>query len=439
MKNKFSFVIVYCWLFILLVCGTLLMAFAEKEERISEAENRTLSGFPELSVQSIFSGDFFLGIESYMSDGFPERDNIIGISERMLSVFSVNTDEETIMLEELAMSDELQGITEETQSAAQPTVSDDPDAPLSEPQESVPADTVSPDSDVTGISGYGMWYSQHDGAYYPALTVTEEQIQTISDTLNEYKRCLPDDGMVFYSSVPLSSAARQLSGSPVYSGWSENFSDAINRLTSDGVHAVNAAALLEDDILSLKDVYFTSDHHWTPRGAISVVNECMRIQGVPTVPYDEYSYTVNTFYNSNIGTKDRLELMHPLLNVTGHKMSGGAQGVEADLIGYDSTSYIAYLFGDSKVWTRYSSGFYTGRNALVIGDSFSNALTPYLLPYYDSVHKVDARYYYPDINGGSISELMKKYAIDDVYIIVSFANGITSETSLSGLEAALYD
>ena len=69
MKNKVSFVIVYWWLFLLLLLGLGLAAFAPKEERISESENRTLSGFPEFSAESLFSGEFFQGIESYLSDG----------------------------------------------------------------------------------------------------------------------------------------------------------------------------------------------------------------------------------------------------------------------------------------------------------------------------------------------------------------------------------
>ena len=120
-------------------------------------------------------------------------------------------------------------------------------------------------------------------------------------------------------------------------------------------------------------------------------------------------------------------------------MPGGVQGEKVDIIDYHSSSYMAYLCGDSTVWTKYVTGFSTGRKALVVGDSFSNAFTPYLMPYYDEVHKVDARYYDSEVNGGSIKALIEKYGIDDVYIILSNANGVTSYTSLVQLEEALYE
>ena len=88
---------------------------------------------------------------------------------------------------------------------------------------------------------------------------------------------------------------------------------------------------------------------------------------------------------------------------------------------------------------KYDSGFSTGRNALVIGDSFSNAFLPYLLPYYDSVHRTDVRYHSDELSGGSVSALIDYYDIDDVYIILSYDNGVDSFISKQTLEYLLYD
>ncbi len=51
------------------------------------------------------------------------------------------------------------------------------------------------------------------------------------------------------------------------------------------------------------------------------------------------------------------------------------------------------------------------------------------MPYYDEVHRADPRYYNSALNGGTVSELIAQYGIDDVYIILSYDNGIDSDMS----------
>ncbi len=454
MKSKFSFVIVYWWLFILLVCGILLVTFAEKEERLSESENRMLSGFPEVTAESIFSGNFSTGFENYLSDGVFGRDTIVGASESMLRVFSINTDEETALLNEIEMSDELQGITPDnavssSDTAADPTVSDsdtentdDPSASAGEESSADEDETAAESIDDAPVSdkmdGNGLFFKLPNGKYKRTHYVSVNKLKTVASMLNNYKSCLPEDGNVFYTNIPLTDTGIMLRNKTKYKGWYENYDIGIKPYLDDGVYFINTPALLESDLIARKDMYFRSDHHWTPLAAIKVVNECMRVQGVPTVPYNEYDYKVGTFKNSKRGTADRLDLLYPLQEVKGNKLPKGKTGKTTPLIQYKYKTYIAYLSGDSNIWTRYVTGFSTDRKSLVIGDSFSNAFTPYLMPYYDEVYKVDARYYKPEENGGSIKDLMNTYEIDDVYIIVSYANGVRSKTSLEKLEKALY-
>lgn len=456
MKSKTSFVIVYWWLFLLFVGGILLLAFGEKKERMSEAENRMLSGFPEVSAESVFSGEFSTGFESYLSDGVFGRDSLVGVSEDMLRVFTMNTEEETALLNEREMAAELQGTAFGEDEAKDDEVLSDTDAEsasdtdISENEdtqddgeiledegeaeiESVDSVPVSKD-----IKGNGLFFKLKGGGYRRTHYASPSKLKKVANMLNEYKKCLPEDGHVFYTNVPLTDTGIMLRNKNKYSGWYENYDVEVHKHTIEGVHFVNTPALLEKDLRARKDLYFRSDHHWTPLAAIKVVNECMRIQGVPTVPYSEYKYRTNKFENKKRGTVDDMELLYPLQEVKGYRMNKGKQGKSTPLIKYTYNTYIAYLSGDSKVFTKYVTGFSTGRNALVIGDSFSNAFTPYLMPYYDEVYKVDARYYVPKDNGGTIQELIGKYGIDDVYIIVSYANGVRSPTSLEKLEKALY-
>ncbi len=454
MKSKSSFVIVYWWLFLLSVCGILLLVFGEKEERMSEAENRMLSGFPEVSAESIFSGEFSTGFENYLSDGVFGRDELVGISESMLSVFCRNTEEEANLLSEREMAAELQGIDEsgdaqeETEDPEEePAMSETDTQPVSESDsdaegEILEDETETEDVDSAPVSkdieGNGLFFKLAGGGYRRTHFAPVSKLKTVAEVLNKYRECLPEDGNVFYTNIPLTDTGIMLRNKDKYSGWYENYDEVVQKYADEGVYYVNAPALMEKDLVARKNLYFRSDHHWTPLAAIKVVNECMRIQGVPYLPYNEYEYRTNIFENKKRGTADNMELLYPLQEVKGNRMNNGKVGKSMPLIRYSYNTYIAYLSGDSKVWTRYVTGFATGRNALVIGDSFSNAFTPYLMPYYDTVYKVDARYYVPKDNGGTMKELIEKYGVDDVYIVLSYANGVRSKTSLEKLEKALY-
>ena len=444
MKSKSSFVIIYWWLLILLVFGLGLMLFAEKEERMSESEKRTLSGFPEVSVNSIFSGEFTSGLESYLSDGVFARDEIVGVSESVLRLFNAGTEEDAALLGDIEMDAQLQGTDVrpgETESEELSGQGDQqlPDNSTDEStDDSGDTDAAASGDDGSPVNGYGLWAVRTDGRYKQLHMITENQIANVAKAIDSFREFLPEDGFVFYTTVPLTHTGNIVCRSGQYTGWYENLKDCFEQYTGEGVYFINTPQLLEEDLMAGKHVFFNSDHHWTPYGAIKTVNECMRIQGVPTVPYDEYNYKIVPFKSAEYNSKDDLALLYPLQDIKGYRMDRGQQGEECNIIEYDFKTYTAYLGGDHSVWRKYVTGFATGRRALVVGDSFSNAFTPYLAPYYDEVHKVDARYYEAAKNGGTMGELIRKYGIDDVYVIVSYANGIASQTSMDKLEIALY-
>lgn len=59
------------WLVLLIGLGVYYAAFAPRESEFTETENRTLAAFPEVTVQSLFSGQFGQEIETYLLDRFP--------------------------------------------------------------------------------------------------------------------------------------------------------------------------------------------------------------------------------------------------------------------------------------------------------------------------------------------------------------------------------
>ena len=61
-------------LFALLLAGGFLLCLVLPGERYSESERRMLSPMPELSAESLWSGQFMSGFEEHAVDTFPFRE-----------------------------------------------------------------------------------------------------------------------------------------------------------------------------------------------------------------------------------------------------------------------------------------------------------------------------------------------------------------------------
>ena len=105
MIKKLSFILVLWWLLLSACLGILLLGNAPRIPRPSLMENRMLSGFPELSAQSLLDGSFFSGIEDFID--VPLRNYSSGMIIRLaFSIASVVEPEILIVDEILAVGDE---------------------------------------------------------------------------------------------------------------------------------------------------------------------------------------------------------------------------------------------------------------------------------------------------------------------------------------------
>lgn len=449
MKSKFSFLIVLWSVMFMLCLGVLLVVLAEKETRPSEHENRMLQGMPEFTAGNVLSGNMSGEFEDYLLDGFFGRNVLIDLSESCMEVFSVQTEEDKLLLED--GNDELQGLTGNGSEGPQAPTSDQSGTqPGSEPidgeasgAEGLPEDTgegIPPADDVDGEESAGektdgsggFYYVKADGGLTVRFFTNAGNISRTAHALNEYREELPEDGNVFYTMIPLKQNYEPLPFSSKYSGWYSDTEDALEAQVIDGVHIVNAPEILSPHLN--EEIYFPLDHHWSSLGAYYVFAEMIRMQGLPVTPYNEYDY--KTISNNS----SWFEVLYPLQDVSACKIYQKTKEYESNYMNYNSDTYMTYVTGVIVPWTRFETGFSTGRKALVIGDSFANAFAPYLWPYYDEVHMTDVRASYYDYSGagGWIDELMELHEIDDVYIVVSYANAAHSPTSYERLERCLH-
>ena len=77
----------YILLLASLTLGLFLLFFADRSGGVSETENRQLQAFPELSADSVLSGTYMEQFESFLSDAFPAREEMIALSDALTGLF----------------------------------------------------------------------------------------------------------------------------------------------------------------------------------------------------------------------------------------------------------------------------------------------------------------------------------------------------------------
>ena len=449
MKHKFSFIVTLWWVILCAVAGLFLLILSNKQDRMSETENRMLAGFPRLSAQSAASGDFMEDFEDFLTDGFIGRDGAIAATERLMGNFSLLTGDDRMAAEAADMESrlDLEGGFEQADAPepAGPAIdihesavaapdrpagmdeADDEaeDAPITLPPGGIPIDAA---------HSY-LWLEKADGGKNVIYTYDNDKIAIYADTLKLMQTFLPEDGVICFTQVPLSQIGNRWTDQPhTYTGWGSSVEIVLEKYLEDTerIYVFSTFDILAPYMTGGVPMFYHTDHHWSAEGAYLVLSEMLRRQNLPVIPYDEYSYKAIRGHVNDKGQVDTFNALYPLLPGHSYIVTGRTNAREIDLMNYGVRGYLTFMNGTQLPWRRIVTGADTGRKALVICDSFGNALTPYLLAYYDEVHMCDFRYDSYDVQavGGTIGEQLRYYGIDDVYIITSTANGLRKDNSI---------
>ena len=427
-KNRLMFL---CSLWIVLlsaVLGIFLLFATDKNSRESEAENRMLAAFPDLSVKSLADASFMSGFESFLSDAFFMRNEITGFTDNLTDAFNMLSEDAKAQIQqkdmEKRLADEGAGDAEEDNNIGLDEDADD--------EELHAADGESAQT-ITATDAY-LWLDKVGGGRKLIYSFPKTRIATYADTLRIMLNFLPEDGGIYFAQLPLASIAnRWTDQTDTYSGWGSTAETVLSEYVSQNprIHVFNAMEILEPHMRGGEELFYRTDHHWNAKGAYILASEMIRSQGLPVVSYDEYAYKYITSSAEENGVRDTFEVLYPLQPTRSLLIQNKTTGRDIALMDYTSTTYRAYMNNSRTQWRRIITGNNIGRRALVICDSYGNAFTPYLLPYYDEVHMTDFRNgeYDKETSGGNISEMMTYYNIDDVYIIVSTANGLRKDNS----------
>lgn len=349
----------YCQVFLLVFCGLVLAAvpvltaFSPRQD-YSIYENRTLAAArPDLSLSALLSGDYFESWETYLRDSVWNRDGLLKLHTR---------------LEILTGRPFVNGVHASR------------DALL-------PSGTETLDPDAAARDAVRM----------------AQELAAVSAQVESY------GGVFLYVGVPNQYSVYR-AGYPAYMNYVAEGLDAVHdaffaALSEAGVAYLDMGAVFENPA----DYYFKTDHHMTLPGGVEtcrVVFNSLRGMGVEipdhladlsyrTLPNDFYGSRGRKLYGLSPFT-EQLEVFDAAPDVSFARADNG-EPVAPSLYTLpqtddDPVTYGIFMGGDIAE-TVLTTDRAELSDALIFGDSYTNAIETVFYTGFDETRSLDLRYY----------------------------------------------
>ena len=431
------------FVFILIISGLLLANFLNFEkETVSALENRMLKEKPVFSVKELFSGKYFRDLEDWYSDTFIKRDNMVRASRDIKDALSLNEPGVELVVTRES-SESINEGEDESKPTPTPTAVPTPietEDPVNTPNETEPDKTPAPSSEPTpeptpepsepprefGDDETVGYYLIIDGKAVQLFKFNREGIDYYTDVLNQYNEVLGDEIKIYSIIAPTAGEFVKLRR---YGDITDSQNDAMdylyNRL-NPGIVPVN----VYDELNDHKDeyIYFRTDHHWTALGAYYGYRAFAESAGFSAIPLNRFAtaqvdgYLGSTYTKTlNKDLEKNPDTIHLYLPFTEYEytMYYRYNTTKADIIDLsyaegDRDKYLMFMSTGGATWSVIKTDVSNGRKILVMKDSFGNAWVPFLLPHYEEIYVVDARFYNQDVTGMNIPEFIDEYDIDEL-------------------------
>jgi len=366
----------------LLFGAVLLLLLADHaltpDRAYSRSEKRSLAAFPSLNAEALLDGEFMDSLEDYLADQFPLRESLMKLKSALDLTLGIRESQDVFYLSDGSLAERF------TMPSGKKT-----EALLAE------------------LNDFGEEYSE-DRTLTFLLAPTAVSIRT--SLLPE--NALTDDQNAYIDGL--------------YEGLSDRFTTLDVRDTFE--ERTNAG----------ENLYYLTDHHWNTEGASLAASAYLQSVGIEETEELERGIVCNDFAGSLIQksgyapeVRDAVEICRLpqdpgndfLYSVTypySHVQS--ASLYDADALSGDDPYQV--FFGGNHPTVLIETSLDTGRNLLIIKDSFANCVVPFLVPYFDSVTMVDPRYYYDDLE-----LLILENRFTDILFLYN-ANTLSEDSSL---------
>ena len=363
MSKKFS--VFLTALFCAFIGGAAVISLLLPDKAFSPLENRYLQKPPKLSLETLNSGKFMKDAEDYVSDHIVGRDFWVAAK---------------------AWSERLSGKKENNgvYFGAQDTLITRVDAP---DQSKLDKDMAALDALVGNLS-----VPVYFGLIPSAAEIWKDRLPAGAPTLDE--------------------------------------KDLIHQLYfSAGASTIDLYGALAPH--SGEDLYYRTDHHWTSLGAFYGANAIFEALGLEPLDLNDYQRTTVTgqFNGTSFSTSgvrwlppDRIDTYVP---DEGIKVTSWFRGApEEGSLYVDSFLEVkdkySYFLGGNQALCVIETPHSDAPRVLVIRDSYTDSLAPFLTERFSEIHLFDLRY-----NLNSIKSYVEEHNIDEVVVLYSFANFAT--------------
>lgn len=416
----------------------------------SMREKRRLAQFPELTISSLFSGDFFDGVSTWYSDTFPGREAWLSVATTLNNFHGITTNviDYTQLTQNTVddMPDVLptptQTVPEQGELTDEPTETPEPTpVPTPEPtpyfvEIDTPTESVETwgglgDNDEKVIHGTAL---QIGGAAFEKFSFNENLTNLNANMVSRAANIAAEYDVRFFDMPIPASVGIMLS------------SDLLDRLGMDDQGQAIAYKFEKENDTVIKVnvfntlirhnteyIYFRTDHHWTDLGAYYAYETFCRMADFEPVPLSDFEERdmgdfLGSFYSTSPQPAkletDRLYAYQPPGNIEMQLYRNGTTFSADPIIDMSQSNifskYSAFLGGDSMMTVLTNNDLPDAPNCVVYKDSYGNPFVLYLTQHYHRVYALDFRQY--DAMG--MRSFIQNYHINDVILAESMSKAM---------------
>ncbi len=385
--------------------------------KVSEIEKRKLAEMPEFTFDSYFSGEYTADVAEHYDDTVPYRDDLKNVGYSFKTSFGIHTEDEVKVVGKPSVVPK--PVDDNKNEQSENTVPDADENSITESQQenessakesqaeqskSESSQESSEEEEVTVENGIIVVKS--NGHYRALELFGGGSGSTYAEALNNFHKDLGDSVKIYSMVAPLASEYYTPS----------NYSD-FNASQKDSIKSIESK--LDKDIVSIditdvlgehksEEIYFRTDHHWTPLGAYYAAESFAKAAGISFKELSTYKKNdmegfVGTMYgftgDANLNndpevfsyyTPDNIDKCMTYYYSTDFTYTG--KGNFFNGVGDIRSAYLTFMGGDEQV-VKVKTNIKNGKKLLIVKDSYGNAIPGYLFGSYEEIYVVDMRYF----------------------------------------------
>lgn len=376
--------------FLLLLAASVYVFFSPADIKSIQEENREPAKLPHVSSETLISGEFASGFDSYVNDNIGYRGSLTSLSDDLKSYF---------------------GFTPR-----------------------LVGKVISSTSDIGTEETLETSLMLLNGRVMEMFSKKPEVEAEYAKALNNIASILPENVKMYSMLVPTQLEFAQ----PIYRNAQDSQQQCIEDINSqlsasivpiDVYGKLKTAEDARDDG-SDDNLYFKMDHHWTMDGAYCGYEAFMDKTGAQILPKDDFELKEGEDFYGTLYLKAKSDMEEPepeklyyydvesvgnfdvVMRVVYDDGTEKEYGENAPIFDSTKEGYLFFLGGDQPVIEITNNNKKDGKTLMIIKDSYANALVPWLINNYQKVVLIDPRSF-----KGTLQKEFERYQPDELAVV----------------------